>query len=83
MGQKCENCTKHIVQTARLISGVIEAKWDTISGMLLVEYDPAKTSLKRIELAISEAGHDTPNFIGRNNYYTFIPKCCQLGEQYG
>jgi hypothetical protein len=81
VGQKCDDCTKHIVQTTQLLNGVIQAKWDNISGMLLVEYNPDKISLKRIELAISEAGHDTPNFTGKNNYYSLMPQCCQFAEK--
>lgn len=80
IGQKCENCSTHILQTSQLVNGVIQAKWDTISEMLIVEYNSAKSSLKRIELAISEAGHDTPNFSGRNNYYSLMPQCCQYNE---
>ena len=79
--QKCKNCLKHIEQTAMLADGVIQAKWDTISDMLVVEYNSAKTSLKIIELAIADAGHDTLNFKGRNNYYGLMPQCCQYSEQ--
>ncbi len=81
VGQKCENCLKHIEQTAMLVEGVIQAKWETISEMLVVEFNYSKTSLKIIELAIADAGHDTPNFTGRNNYYTLMPQCCQFNDQ--
>jgi hypothetical protein len=78
--QKCENCGKHIEQTAKFVNGVQKANWDKISGMLVLEFNSSKTSLKIIELAIADAGHDTPNFKGRNNYYSLMPQCCQFND---
>jgi copper chaperone CopZ len=80
VGQKCENCSKHIVKTAMKVEGVKHAEWDNSQEVLNVEYNSAKTSLKLIELAIADAGHDTPNFKGRNHYYSLMPQCCQSNE---
>lgn len=81
VGQKCENCAKHILQTTLLILGVVHADWDVISDFLVVDFDASKTNSRIIELAIAEAGHDTLNFKGKNNFYTLMPQCCQFNQK--
>ncbi len=80
VGRKCENCANHILQTALLVIGVIKAEWDIIADILIVEFDTSKTNSKIIELSIADAGHDTPNFKGKNNFYTLMPQCCEFNE---
>jgi copper chaperone CopZ len=79
--QRCSNCDRHIVKTAKLVDGVIKAKWNTNSNVLIVKFDDRKTSLKAIEWEIAEAGHDTPSYKGNIKFYSHIPKCCQYHDE--
>ena len=77
----CNSCEKHIVSAAKSVEGVKKADWSKNSNVLVVEYDPQKTSLSKIECTIAEAGHDTPNYKGIIKYYNYMPKCCQYNEE--
>lgn len=80
--QRCDNCEKHIVKVAQSVEGVLNAEWNKKSNVLIVEFDSQKTNLKKIELAIAEEGHDTPNYKGTIKYYAHIPACCQYHLQW-
>jgi len=79
--QRCDNCEKHIVKVAESVDGVIKAEWNKKSNVLIVEFDSRETNLKKIEFAIAEEGHDTPNYKGNIKYYAQIPPCCQYHLQ--
>jgi copper chaperone CopZ len=79
--RKCNGCNNHIEYAANSVDGVNRVKWDELSEMLTVEYDAGKTSLKKIEWTIEEAGHDTPGFKAEIKFYTLMPQCCQYRER--
>lgn len=79
--QRCSGCDKHIVKIARSVEGVKRAVWNKNSNVLKVEFDSPKTSLSAIELAIAEAGHDTPNYRRNIKFYTQMSPCCQYREE--
>jgi|694.fasta_scaffold09254_11 mercuric ion binding protein len=71
----CGQC-KERIEEAAYVKGVKQATWDKKTQILQVVYNPNKTNLKLIEKAISEAGHDTPNFIASESDYKKLPSCC-------
>ncbi|WP_300599903.1 TonB-dependent receptor [Niabella sp.] len=71
----CEMC-KERIETAVLDHKAKSAKWDAISQLLTVSYDPAKTSDEKILKALAEAGHDNERFKASDAVYQALPACC-------
>ena len=79
--QSCNTCYKHIEKAALSVDGVLNARWGKKSGMLILKYKAGKTNLNTIERAIADAGHDTPNYKGKVEFYTDMPRCCRYREE--
>src|SRR5689334_7807633 len=53
---------KHAIESAiRKLPGVYIADWDVETKLLLVKYNRTSITLQKIELAVSETGHNTEN----------------------
>lgn len=76
----CKGCAKHVEKTVREINGVRSARCNP-DGLLEVRYNPVKTDANKIEIAISESGHDTISHKAKAEYYTEKPKCCHYREE--
>ncbi|MCD2421688.1 TonB-dependent receptor [Niabella pedocola] len=71
----CEMCKERIESTV-LDHKAKTAKWDAISQILTVSYDPAKTTDEKLLKAVSEAGHDNERFKAPDAVYQALPACC-------
>ncbi|MCF3108038.1 TonB-dependent receptor [Niabella sp. CC-SYL272] len=71
----CEMC-KERIESSVLDHKARTAKWDAISQMLTVSYDPSKTTGEKILKAVSEAGHDNERFKAPDAVYQALPACC-------
>ena len=55
----CGMCETRIEKAANSIDGVTSSDWDKETKMIKVTFDPGKTDLHKIHMAIAKAGHDT------------------------
>lgn len=76
----CEMCEKRIETAAKAVDGVTLADWDKDTKIMEVTYDASKTSEDAVQLAIANAGHDTPMHKADPDVYNELPKCCQYSR---
>jgi len=62
-GMGCVNCGTRVRNSLLTLAGVVSADVDWQSGLALVDYVPAKTTVDVLVRAVAEAGND-----GRHNY---------------
>jgi len=62
-GMGCVNCGTRVRNSLLAVEGVVSADVDWQSGLALVDYVPAKTTVDALERAVAAAGND-----GRHNY---------------
>jgi len=71
----CGQC-KERIEDAAYIKGVKHAEWNKTSKVLTVIYNSSKTSIDKVELAVSKAGHDTRDHKASDKSYKQLPECC-------
>ncbi|HYK44716.1 MAG TPA: TonB-dependent receptor [Parafilimonas sp.] len=76
----CASLCKPRIEAAAIGKGVKSAAWNVDTKMLGVVYEPAKTSLEKIENRIVEAGHDLENKKANDAVYNALPSCCHYRE---
>jgi periplasmic mercuric ion binding protein len=72
----CSMCEKRIEEAAKG-KGVISADWDVDTKMLILKYDPAKTTPGVVRKRIAAVGHDTQEFKAKDSVYKGLHKCCR------
>lgn len=72
----CGMCENRIEKAVSEIDGVNSADWNKDTKMLEVTFDESKTSLKLINKAIAEVGHDTDMYRAKDEVYNNLPGCC-------
>ena len=73
----CGMCETRIEKAAKSVDGVSIADWDQETKMLTVAFDSTKTSVNKVQMAIAEAGHDTPMHKAKDDVYDKLPDCCK------
>ena len=73
----CGMCETRIEKAANSVAGVTSADWDKESKMIEVSYNPEKSDLHKIHLAITKAGHDTKMHMAADDVYDDLPGCCK------
>ncbi|MCK9423591.1 MAG: efflux RND transporter periplasmic adaptor subunit [Bacteroidales bacterium] len=73
----CGMCKSRIEEAAKSVKGVTKAKWDDADAMLTVTFDDTKTSVTKIEEAVSKVGHDTDHTKTADKTYDALPGCCK------
>ncbi len=73
----CGSCEKRIDKAAKSVDGVTKATWDSETKMLEVTYDASKTTVEKIQTAVSKAGHDTDATKADDKTYSSLPGCCK------
>jgi mercuric ion binding protein len=73
----CSMCKARIEKAAKSVEGVQSADWDKETKMITVKFDPAKTDLHKIHMAIAKAGHDTDMYKASDEAYNKLPACCK------
>jgi len=76
----CESCKKRI-ESAAVNAGVVNAVWNEESKLLLVTYDGAKTSNRKIQEKVAAAGYDTQDVEAPGNAYNKLPGCCKYDRK--
>jgi mercuric ion binding protein len=72
---KCDMCKSRIEKAVKAEGGT-EAAWDTKTQMLVVTFDPSKTSKDAISKKLASVGHDTEKHKATNEAYANLPGCC-------
>jgi outer membrane receptor for ferrienterochelin and colicin/copper chaperone CopZ len=85
VGGVCGMCEERIEEAALGKGKASSAEWNMESGMLEVEFDKNKTSLKKIKKAIAAVGHDTDEIKAKEEVYEQLHACCKYraAEAYG
>lgn len=76
----CGMCETRIEKAVKGIDGVTKADWDKTTKKLKVTFDDKKTDTDKIETAIANVGHDTPNHKANDNVYNELPGCCKYRD---
>jgi copper chaperone CopZ len=74
---KCSSCQARIEKAAKSVDGVKTASWNIKSHKLVITYDDAKTSPKKVQQVIAKAGHDAGNIKASDADYNRLPACCR------
>ena len=72
----CEQCKSRIEKAAKT-DGVTKAEWSTESKILVVTFDPSKTSLEQIGKKVAASGHDNEKAKADEKAYSALPGCCK------
>jgi periplasmic mercuric ion binding protein len=73
----CGMCKTRIEKTVKAVQGVSKATWTEKDKMLTVTFDDTKTSVAKIEEAVSKVGHDTDHTRAADKTYNALPGCCK------
>ncbi len=73
----CKMCKERIEKAALKTKGVKFATWDIEKDELYCIFNNKKTSLKEIQQAIADVGHDTKDIKAKDEVYEKIDECCK------
>jgi copper chaperone CopZ len=76
----CADLCKPRIEAASEGKGVQSALWNVDTKMLSLVYDPAKTTLDKVQKRILDAGHDVENKKAKDIIYKSLPPCCYYRE---
>ena len=77
----CGMCKARIEKAASSVDGVKSADWDVETKMTEVTFNPDKTDIHKIHMAIAKAGHDTGMHKASNEVYEKLPGCCKYDRE--
>lgn len=72
----CDMCKEKIEKAAKE-AGAATADWSSETLELIVSYDAAKSSNKKIQMKIASVGYDTQDVKASDASYKKLDKCCQ------
>lgn len=73
----CGMCEKTIETAAKSVDGVMSADWSQETKIMTLSYDESKTDVKKVQMAIANAGYDTPMHKAKDEVYSKLPGCCK------
>jgi cation transport ATPase len=74
---RCDMCRERIENVALALEGVEYVRWDRSKQNLTVSYNEQKTSLQKIQTAVTMKGHDTELFSASDVRFNELPGCCK------
>ncbi len=77
---QCGMCVKTIKKALGKVEGVIESKVDLENKKVSVTFDDSKTSLEKLEEAITSAGYDADDKLSDAEAYDKLSPCCKKSE---
>jgi len=77
VGGKCGMCKTRIEKAASSVDGVSSAAWDKETKMLEVSFNPEKSDVHKVHLAVAKVGHDTKMHKAADEVYDELPGCCK------
>ena len=72
----CGMCKTLIETTAKAISGVINADWDSRAKLITLSFDASQTTLDTIAKAIADVGYDNERYRADDEVYNALHACC-------
>ena len=78
---QCNTCMETIQKTVEKVEGVQSIRIDLKTKTAHVNFDPAKTSLDKIEKAIGAAGYDANQTMRDEKAHAKLPECCQSARK--
>ncbi|HEY6160680.1 MAG TPA: heavy metal-associated domain-containing protein [Bacteroidia bacterium] len=78
---QCETCKANIEKALSFTKGVKSANLDVDTKVVTVEYDPSKTTIDKIRIAISKAGYDADDVKADPKAYSKLKECCKKPEE--
>lgn len=73
----CGMCNKKITEAAKSIDGVLSAKWNSETQMMVVKFKTDQTSLDEIQKKIVSIGYDTEKHKADDEVYNNLHYCCK------
>jgi mercuric ion binding protein len=73
----CQMCKQTIESSLKKKDGVLKKNWNMDTQMMTVTYDPAKTSLKKIQQNIADVGYDNDFAKAKDETYNSLRGCCK------
>lgn len=77
---QCEHCQERI-EEALDQPGIIKAKWDRKSKLVMIKADTARISRAKISKLLADAGHDTELDKATDQAYDKLPGCCKYRKE--
>lgn len=77
----CGMCEARIEKAANSVEGVSSADWDRETKRIRISFDPGKTGIHKIHMAIAMAGHDTEMHRAPQEAYDKLPACCKYDRK--
>jgi periplasmic mercuric ion binding protein len=75
----CKTCEAAITKAVNNVDGVTDVKVSAKGHTAKVKFDAGKTTLLKIQTAISKAGYDADNIKRDSKAYDKLPSCCKAG----
>jgi periplasmic mercuric ion binding protein len=72
----CNMC-KNRIEKAVKAEGAATADWNTKTKLLIVTFDPAKTSVDALSKKLASVGHDTEKYKADDKAYNALDDCCK------
>jgi len=72
----CDMC-KARIENAVKSEGATSALWSADTKLLVVSYDPSKTSIDNLLKKIAAVGHDNEKYRADDKVYNTLPACCK------
>ena len=73
----CDMCKETIEKAMAYEKGVKKSDLNVESKILMVTFDPKKTSLEKIRIAITKVGYDADGLAADKNAYDNLNPCCK------
>ena len=73
----CDQCKERIEHDLSFEKGVKTAVLDLKTKEVTVVYNPAKTDVEKIRIAITKSGYDADSLMADPKAYRRLPDCCQ------
>jgi len=73
----CDNCVDRLNKVIGSVDGVSDVNISLTEKQAIVTFDDSKTSLEKIENAITSAGYNANDKLADKDAYDKLPACCQ------
>jgi copper chaperone CopZ len=77
---QCDICESNITKALKKVTGIENFKIDIDGKVIHVNYDKNKTTISKIEKAITSAGYDANNKTADPVAYSKLDNCCKKPE---
>lgn len=76
---QCGTCKKKLEHDLMYTKGIKAVHLDIETKKLSVIYNPSKTDIVKIRMAVSKIGYDADSVVADKKAYDLLPDCCKKG----